>query len=135
MSTRIFNITVGAIVWKWICQVLGDEATSLGMGENLWRFLAAFYADNGLIQSRDLVLLQSFFDILIGLFDRVGLQTNTTKMKGMVCVLEKIQEPLTMEVYNYCREGLINRSDWQHGYIQCETCGVHMLASSLKTHM
>ena len=90
MSTRIFNITVGAIVWKWICQVLGDEATSLGMGENLWRFLAAFHADDGLVQSKDPVLLKSSSDILISLFDRVGLQTNTAKTKGMVYMPGKI---------------------------------------------
>ena len=49
-------------------------------------FLAAFYTNDGLIQSRSPVLLQSSFDILIGPFDRVGLKTNTTKTKVMVCV-------------------------------------------------
>ena len=112
VSPRIFNIMVDAIVREWLRQVLGDEAAHSGIGDEVRRFLAAFYADDGLIQSRDPVLLQSSFDILIGLFDRVGLKTNTTKTKAMVCVLGKIRVPHTRDVYNNCREGLINWSDW-----------------------
>ena len=124
-----------AIVRGWLQQVLGDDAVQKDIGEEVRRVLSAFYADDGLIQSRNPVLLQISFDILIGLFDRVGLKTNTAKKKGMVGVLGKIQEPLTTDVYNNCREGLINQSDWQHRHVQCETCGVYMSAWSLKTHM
>ena len=59
---------VDAIARKWLWQVLGDEATLLGMGEEIRRFLPASCADDGLIKSRDSVLLQSSLDILIGLF-------------------------------------------------------------------
>ena len=100
----------------------------MGIGEEVWRFLVAFYADDGLIQSRYSVLLQSSFVILISLFDLLGLKTNTTKTKGIVCVPRKIWVPLTMEIYNNLREGLISWSDWQHCSVQCETCGVYMLA-------
>ena len=135
VSPRIFNIMVDAIVREWLRQVLGDKAAIEGIGEEVWRFLAAFYADDGLIQSRDPVLLQSSFNILIALFDRVGLKTNTTKTKAMVCVPGKIRLPLSTEVYNNCREGLTSRSDWQRRRVQCETCGVYMSATSLQAHM
>ena len=50
----------------------------VGIGEEVRLLLACFYADNGLIALRDPNFLQQAFDLLPGLFDRVGLQTNKT---------------------------------------------------------
>ena len=69
---------------------MGDEAACSGIGAEIRSFLAAFYVDDGLIQSRDPVLLQTSFNILIELFERVGLRINTTKIVAMVCVPGKI---------------------------------------------
>ena len=44
-----------------------------------------FYANNGMVASTDSVWLQSAFDTLTGLFDRVGLRTNVCKTVGMEC--------------------------------------------------
>ena len=122
----------GCIVREWLRKVLGGKAASMGIGEEVWRFLAAFYVDNGLIQSRDPTLLQSSFGILIGLFDSVGLKTKTTITKRMVCVPGKIWVPLYMEVHNNYREDLTCQSDWQRQQVQCKTCEVSMLAQYLK---
>ena len=43
-----------------------------GIGEEIRSFLVAFYADDGILQSRDPVRLQTAADILVGLFERVG---------------------------------------------------------------
>ena len=43
-----------------------------------------FYANNGVVASTDPGWLQSEFDMMMGLFDRVGLQTNVRKTVGMV---------------------------------------------------
>ena len=48
--------------------------------------LACFYADNGLIASRDPDFLQRAFGVLTGLFDRVGLQTNMSKTETMTFI-------------------------------------------------
>ena len=45
---------------------------------------AFFYADNGMVESTDLVWIQLAFDTLTGLFDRLGMQTNVCKTVGMV---------------------------------------------------
>ena len=87
-----------------------DNAASSVIGEEVQRFLTAFYADDGLIQARESVLLQFSFNILISLFDQVGFQTNTTKTKGIVYVLGKTHIPLTTEVYKNCREYLTSRA-------------------------
>ena len=45
---------------------------------------ALFYADNGVVASTDPGWLQLEFDLMMGLFDRVGLRTNVRKTVGMV---------------------------------------------------
>ena len=46
---------------------------------------ALFYADDGMVALSDPRWIQGAFNTLVGLFDRVGLQTNTRKTVGMVC--------------------------------------------------
>jgi hypothetical protein len=41
--------------------------------------MASFYVDDGVVYARDPAWLQSSFDVLINLFERVGLKTNTKK--------------------------------------------------------
>ena len=46
---------------------------------------ALLCADNGMVTSADPVWIQSAFDTLTGMFDRVGLQLNVCNTMGMVC--------------------------------------------------
>ena len=85
-SPRIFNTMVDAIVREWLRRIVGSGAMTVGVGEEIRQFLAAFYADNGLVQSRDPVRLQASLDTLVALFERVGLRTNVSKTKTMVCI-------------------------------------------------
>ena len=61
--------------------------------------LACFYTDNGLIASRDPDFLQQAFDVLTGLFDRVGLQTNTSKTETMTFLPGAIRRCLLEDSY------------------------------------
>ena len=56
-----------------------EEHTQLKVKE------AFLYADNGILASTNLGWIQTMFDILTGLFDRVGLKTNFKRTVGMVC--------------------------------------------------
>ena len=44
-----------------------------------------FYKDNDKVASTNLGWLQTMFDMLTGIFDRVGLKMNVQKTVGMVC--------------------------------------------------
>ena len=46
---------------------------------------AFFYADNGLVASKETGWIQSEFGMLKGIFDWVRLRTNVRKTVGMVC--------------------------------------------------
>ena len=95
-SHTLFNLTVNAIVREWV-RVL-QEVHGMGL-EDVRRLMACFYADDGLIVARDPEDLQVAFDVLTGLFDRVGLRTNTTKTEAMVFLPGRIRTPLTAEAY------------------------------------
>ena len=86
MSPRIFNVMVDAIVREWLRQTPGDKAMTIGIDKEIRSFLAAFYADDRILQSQDPVPLQMSTDILIGLFERAGFKPNTSKMQEMVCI-------------------------------------------------
>ena len=134
-SPRIFNVMVDAVVREWLRQVLGEDAARSGVGEEIRNFLVAFYADDGLIQARCPERLQAAFDILIGLFERVGLVTNTRKTKAMVCIPGRIRTRLTDDVYNNSRVGLMSREDWNRRRVECDICQQEVSAESLTSHL
>ena len=55
-----------------------------GLGKEGRHQAALFYADDGMVASSDPRWLQSAFNDLFGLFDRVGLRKNVRKTFGMV---------------------------------------------------
>ena len=96
LSPTIFNLMVDAIVREWAMVLQAEH----GMGlEDVRRLLACFYADDGLIVACDPADLQAAFNVLTGLFDRVGLRTNTTKTEAMVFLPGRIRTQLTAELY------------------------------------
>ena len=53
VSPRIFNTMVDAIVREWLRRTLGDGAMTVRVGKEIRQVLAAFYADDRLVQLRD----------------------------------------------------------------------------------
>ena len=85
MSSTIFNVVIDAVIFHWVTLVTPSEADTGGLGMIILDLVSYFYAYNVLVASTQLERLQSAFDILAGLFDRVGLRTKTVKTVGMVC--------------------------------------------------
>ena len=95
VSPTIFNLMVDAIIREWE-RLLIIRRISLG---KIRTPIAAFYVDDGLIASCSPKTPQTAVDLLTGLFDRVGLQTNTTKTEVMVFVPSKICTALSKRAY------------------------------------
>ena len=91
----IFNVVVDAVVREWLQQVLGEEAVASGYGLAIRNFLAIFYTRNAMVASRCPQQLQDATNILVRLFDCIGLRTNTLKTKVIICVPGKIRTRLT----------------------------------------
>ena len=83
LSTTFFNMVMDAVIRHWVTVVAKTEACTEGLGLSIWDLALYLYADNGLITSTQPDRLQWAFDIISGLFDRVGLRTN---MRNMVSI-------------------------------------------------
>ena len=57
-------------------------------------FFTIFYVDNAYLASRDADFLQRALDILVSLFELLGLETNTSKMQTMICTPGRILSQL-----------------------------------------
>ena len=85
LSLTIFNMVVDVIIHQWVTLVAGEEAVPEIFERSVQWLAAFFYADDRLLILTIPSRLQAALDVLMGLFDRVGLHTNVDKMVGMVC--------------------------------------------------
>ena len=56
-----------------------------GLVETVGRCMGVFYADDGMVGSRDADWLQHAMNFLVGLFRRYGLEANVEKSCTMTC--------------------------------------------------
>ena len=135
LSPKLFNILVDAIVREWMMQLFGDTALEAIPPDQSRLLLAVFYADDAYLASRDPAQLQRALDIIVGLFRRVGLDTNTKKTQAMVCVPGRIRTRLPTESYNRLRYGFQTAEQWEAREVSCGKCGATLQARSLASHM
>ena len=98
-------------------------------------FFAIFYVDNTYLASRDAEFLQCELDILVSLFERLGLETNTFKMQTMICTPGTIRTQLTTKSYQHLRRERVTAVKWNGRDVECARCGKTLKASSLRRHL
>jgi hypothetical protein len=81
----MFNVCVDAVIREWLYWTINKEVAS-GVFSTACREIIAFFVDDGLVESRDHVWLQSPMGILITLFKGIGLRTNPEKTKVIMCI-------------------------------------------------
>ena len=72
---------------------------------------------------------------IIGLFERVGLLTNTSKTKAEVCIDGNIRTRLSEESYFRSRAGFVAQKQWEKRRLECDICNLDLAASSLSNHL
>ena len=85
LSPTIFNVVVGVVVRHWVTIAVTEAETRRERRREGRHQAALFYADDGMLALSDPQWLQWAFTQLVGLFDRVGLNTNTSKTVSMTC--------------------------------------------------
>jgi hypothetical protein len=98
------------------------------------REIVVFFVDNGLVGSRDPIWLQSTLDVLVILFETIGLRTNPDKTKVMTCVPWNIRVAHTVEVYHMQQYGPVNPTA-KHHWVEYNICGMSLAAGSLRSHL
>ena len=132
LSPTIFNVVVGEVVRHWVTvMVEGAEERGERVQEGRHQN-ALFYADDGMVSLSGPQWLQDAFSTLVGLFDRVVLQTNVGKTVGTVC--RPCQAAGTQSEAEYRQrmtgEGTTYQ-ERQKGRMQCRECGEEIVAGSL----
>jgi hypothetical protein len=136
LSAKLFNILVDAIVCEWVWQLEEDGNYEEGKLAALTAtFFAIFYVNNAYLASQDAGFLQHALTLLADLFQRVGLQTNTSKMQMMICAPGQIQTQLPTKLYCRMRCGRVTAAEWNSRNVQCYQCGKGMKAGSLGCHL
>jgi hypothetical protein len=125
----MFNVCVNCVIREWLHQVMGDKVTQEGVGDVVCNQCIAFFVDEGLVSTRCPEWLQSSFDILIKLFERIGLLANADKAKVMICTPGKIQNAQTEVEYTSQQAG--NTTTTKRCWVICNVCGASLAAESL----
>ncbi len=127
---------VDAVVRHWF-HVLGmDDVAINGIGHQVKDKVVLFHVDDGLLASRDPEWLQQAFNVLVELFERVGLRTNSTKTKVMTCSPGFIRTHVS-------REACMRRTNHlggsyrlqQRRRVSCPECNKDLAAGSLRSHL
>ena len=95
---------------------------------------AVFYADDGLIAARDAIVLQDAFNLLIDLFDRVSLETNSKKTKVVMLFPGRLRTCLSEDAYLF-RLDALHRADRNGGKVECHVCWRRFWKGSLASHL
>ena len=97
-ARKLFNILVSVVACEWFWELReGGDYEVWELIELMATFFSIFYVDNAYLASRDAEFLQHALDILVSLFERLGLETNTSKMQTMICTPGRIQTQLPTE--------------------------------------
>ena len=136
LSPTIFNVVVDAVIRNWVHGVV-EKAEARGETGREGRHQAAlFYSDDGMVALSDPAWLQGAFNALVGLFDRVVLQTNVGKTVGMVCHPYQAAGNITQTAYGrrLTGEGKLYR-ELQRDRVECKECGEQMAVVSMSSHL
>ena len=85
VSPTLFNMVLDAFIRHWVTVVAATKEGLESIDLPIRDMAAYFYSDDGLVASPQLERLQSSFDVLTGLFDRVGLWKNARNTVSMAC--------------------------------------------------
>jgi hypothetical protein len=105
LSSLMFNVCVNCAIREWLWQVLGKDAARDRLGEAVRNHMVAIFVDDGLVAARCPEWLQLSFQILVALFECIGLRTNAEITKVMTCLPGKIQVAQTDKVYTAQQTG------------------------------
>jgi hypothetical protein len=136
LFAKLFNNLFDAVACEWLRELReGGNYKVWELDDLMLTFFAIFYVDDAYLTSRDAGFLQCTLDILVSLFERVGLETNTSKMQTMICTPGRIRTQLPTKSYRRLQRGRVTAAEWNARDVECTKCGKTLKASSLCHHL
>jgi hypothetical protein len=133
LSFLMFNVCVDVVIREWLRRMMNKEAAH-GIFTEASREIVAFFVDDGLVGLRDPVWLQGALDVLVKLFESIGLRTNPDKTKVMMCIPGNIRVANTEEAYHTQQYGPVNPTVKCHR-VECDICGMSLAEGTLHSHL
>jgi hypothetical protein len=129
----MFNVCVDAVIRDLLWRTMNKEVAHRIFAEAS-REIVAFFVDDRLVRSRDPVWLQGALNVLVTLFESIGLRMNPDEMKVMTCVPGNTRVAHTEEAYHTQQYGPVSPTAKCHR-VECDICGVSLAAGSLRSHL
>ena len=85
VSPEIFNIVADAVLREVLLEVCGPQEAQHGFGWSTGGQKIYFYEYHRQIAGRNPIWVQTALTAMVRMFDRLGLQTNLSDTKSMVC--------------------------------------------------
>ena len=128
-------MVVDAVVRHWVTIAVTEAEKRRERGREGRYQAALFYTNDGMLASSDPQWLQWAFTQLVGLFDRVGLKTNSGKTVSMTCRPCSTTGNRSEEAYERLMtgEGPTFR-ERKRERVACGKCGKEVAAGSLDSH-
>ncbi len=115
------------MVCEWVQQLKEDGDYEEGeLAVLTATFFAIFYITNAYLASQDAGFLHHALTLLVDLFQRVGLRTNTSKTHTMICTPGWIRTQLPTKLYRRMQRGRVTAAEWNSRDVQCYQCGKGM---------
>ena len=87
VSPTLFNIIVDTLFRETLQEICGTQEAQHSFGWSAGEHNICFYADYGGRAGRDPIWMQAVLMTMVGIFERVGLQTNLNNTKAMIYTL------------------------------------------------
>ena len=136
-SPKEFNVNVDCVVPHWLMLAIDDNGNVLeaGLGPTVADKLALFYADDGVVSSTESQWIQRTIDVLLGLFQRIGLKCNVQKTHMMVCYPTLRHNEISGTAYKRRLTGEGDTYRQRKGQkVVCPECGKEYDQSYLQQH-
>ena len=113
-------------------QILANQ----GFGWLITDYASFFYADDDLLSSTDPVWLQDALDTMCDLCQQIGMKTNVTKTKYMLCLPKAEYTNISAKAYRHriTGEGFSHKERLKQ-QTRCPNCDKNLSVGSLPHHM
>ena len=121
---KIFYIVVDTVVRADLQEVYGTQEAHHGFGWAAGEHSICFYADDGQIEGRNTIWVQTAQTAMVRMFERFGLQKNMIKTKAMICTPWFIWGHKGVGAYNKRSTGEgTNLQERKRTRVSCKECG------------
>ena len=133
VSSALFNGVVYNVIRTWLVVTVEDQRVSHdGLGDTGRWCLGVFYANDGMVVSRDPNCLQHAMNVLVCLFRMYGLAANLSKSHTMTCQPGILRPGMLEEAKTLKCTGVENLYPViLRRRILCPECGVELTAGSM----